>query len=166
MVGGAEDRTCLTNSSRISNIACRKDRLHLISGHLLAEVHIPLSSYKGSLPRALFLSFRKLRVEIPSCLSADVHVHRRAILLPFIGIVKTADISNPYSSRRHIHRGTHLYPFSLFKIEATWIMCALADFPIPRFSKTGIGIVFRIFPVYMNVFNELLGSSAKPVMAS
>ena len=41
-------------------------------------------------------------------------------------------------------------------------MCAVADFPTPKFKSGAKVVVFNIFPVYMNVFDAESGSCSNP----
>lgn len=45
-------------------------------------------------------------------------------------------------------------------------MCAAADLPTPRVIKDGMNVLLSTFPIWMNVFDALDGSSAKPLTAS
>ena len=45
-------------------------------------------------------------------------------------------------------------------------MCAAADLPTPRVIKDGITVRLSTFPIWMNVFDAVDGSSAKPLTAS
>lgn len=43
--------------------------------------------------------------------------------------------------------------------------CAVADFPTPEFNSVAIVVVFKIFPVNMNVLDAVGESCAKPKTA-
>lgn len=49
---------------------------------------------------------------------------------------------------------------------AHWIICAVADFPIPKVKTTGLAMTFNLLPVAINVLYAELGSSLKPLTAS
>jgi hypothetical protein len=42
------------------------------------------------------------------------------------------------------------------------MICAVADLPTPKSRKAGKVVVFKTFPVYMNVLEAESGSCAKP----